>query len=74
MKLQLIVMLMPLTVGGAGARLGYAAETPAQWLVLIEEQAAAEKAAWDARWRDVMRGAGARSLRRPAQGDQQSPW
>jgi hypothetical protein len=31
--------------------------TPAEWLAAIERQAAAEKTAWDARWRDVMRGA-----------------
>jgi hypothetical protein len=35
----------------------HAAETAAQWLAVIEKQAAAEKAAWDRQWRDVMRGA-----------------
>lgn len=36
---------------------GDAGKTPAEWLAAIEKHAVAEKRAWDARWRDVMRGA-----------------
>ena len=49
--------VMLLTASGFSASVGHAAETPAQWLAEIEEQAAADKAAWNAEWRDVMRGA-----------------
>ena len=31
--------------------------TPAEWLVVIENQSKAEKDAWDSHWLDVMRGA-----------------
>jgi hypothetical protein len=36
---------------------GDTSATPAEWLVVIEKQATAERLTWDAAWRDVMRGA-----------------
>ena len=57
MTIQKIVLVMLVTVGRFALPLSHAAETPAQWLTVIEKQAAAEEAAWDAEWRDVMRGA-----------------
>jgi hypothetical protein len=52
-----VILVVLLIVVGVATPNGLAAETPAEWLVLIEKQAAAEKAAWDAKWRDVMYGA-----------------
>jgi hypothetical protein len=36
---------------------GGTSATPAEWLVAIEKQAAADRGTWDTAWRDVMRGA-----------------
>jgi len=52
------VLALALAVAAGPARGGdESAGTPAWWLARIERQAAAEKASWDAAWRDVMRGA-----------------
>ena len=56
-KRTITCMAVLLIAGSLAASSGHSAETPAQWLVAIEEQAAVEKAGWDADWRDVMRGA-----------------
>ena len=53
--------LLVALLGVAGGSLAQAQDgtsrTPAEWLTTVEAEAAAQKAAWDAAWRDVMRGA-----------------
>jgi len=54
-------MLLGTFLGVAACSTGEATDgsqrTPIQWLLMVEKEASAEKASWDAAWRDVMRGA-----------------
>jgi len=53
----LVLALMSVAGGLQAQARDRTGRTPAEWLRAVEKQATVEKGAWDAAWRDVMRGA-----------------